>query len=95
MVVKEIVLKDLDVNKFIEEKAKELAEIVGDGVAINALSGGVDSSAVTMLGHKALGKKLKTYKLSAPPVYEGLAAAGGRLYAATIDGKLLCFGKKQ
>ncbi|NQT75406.1 MAG: ExsB family transcriptional regulator [Candidatus Omnitrophica bacterium] len=61
MAVKEIVLKDLDVTKFIEEKAKEVAGLVGDGVAINALSGGVDSSAVTMLGHKALGKRLKTY----------------------------------
>ena len=29
-------------------------------MAINALSGGVDSSTVTMLGHKALGKRLKT-----------------------------------
>ena len=34
--------------------------MVGNGVAINALSGGVDSSTVTMLGHKALGKQLKT-----------------------------------
>jgi GMP synthase (glutamine-hydrolysing) len=34
--------------------------VVGDGLAINALSGGVDSSTVTMLGHLALGKRLKT-----------------------------------
>jgi GMP synthase (glutamine-hydrolysing) len=33
---------------------------VGDGRAINALSGGVDSSTVTILGHLALGKRLKT-----------------------------------
>jgi GMP synthase (glutamine-hydrolysing) len=33
---------------------------VGNGTAINALSGGVDSSVVTMLGHRALGKKLRT-----------------------------------
>jgi GMP synthase (glutamine-hydrolysing) len=33
---------------------------VGAGIAINALSGGVDSSTVTMLGHRALGSRLKT-----------------------------------
>ena len=38
-----------------------ISETVGDGLAINALSGGVDSSAVTMLGHRALGDRLKTY----------------------------------
>lgn len=51
----------LNVKKFIEEKAKEISSEVGGGLAINALSGGVDSSAVTMLGHKALGERLKTY----------------------------------
>jgi GMP synthase (glutamine-hydrolysing) len=35
--------------------------LVGNGLAINALSGGVDSSTVTLLGHKALGERLKTY----------------------------------
>ena len=59
--VKEITLKELKPKLFIEEKAKEIKMAVGDGAAINALSGGVDSSAVTMLGHKALGPKLKTY----------------------------------
>jgi GMP synthase (glutamine-hydrolysing) len=33
---------------------------VGDGLAINALSGGVDSSVVTVLAHQALGRQLKT-----------------------------------
>ncbi|MCK4815067.1 ExsB family transcriptional regulator [bacterium] len=57
----EIKAADLNAQSFIEKKAKEIAELVGDGEAINALSGGVDSSAVTMIGHKALGSKLKTY----------------------------------
>jgi len=57
----EITLQDLNADQFIEEKVKEISSLVGSGTAINALSGGVDSSAVTMLGHKALGKKLKTY----------------------------------
>lgn len=58
---KEIKIKDLQVKQFIEEKINEISSTVGDGIAINTLSGGVDSSAVTMLGHKALGKRLKTY----------------------------------
>ncbi len=58
---KEITATELNTKDFIEEKAKELSSIVGEGEAINALSGGVDSSAVTMLGNKALGARLKTY----------------------------------
>ena len=57
----EIRAKDLSTDDFIQQKAKEIAELVGKGFAINALSGGVDSSAVTMLGHKVLAKNLKTY----------------------------------
>ena len=57
----EVTLQELNTGQFIEEKVKEISSLVGSGTAINALSGGVDSSAVTMLGHKALGKKLKTY----------------------------------
>ena len=39
------------------------------------------------------GEKIKEYELEAPPVFNGMAAAGGRLYLATIDGKVVCFGK--
>lgn len=58
--VKEITAAELDIERFIKEKVDEIKEAVGDGLAINALSGGVDSSTVTMLGHKALGEGLKT-----------------------------------
>ena len=40
------------------------------------------------------GKKLSELAIPAEPVFDGLAAAGGRLYLSTKDGKLLCFGKK-
>ncbi len=49
----------MDVQKFIEEKVKEIREKVGDEIAINALSGGIDSSTVAVLAHKALGDKVK------------------------------------
>jgi GMP synthase (glutamine-hydrolysing) len=58
--IKEITLQELNTSQFIDEKVNEIKNIVGTGTAINALSGGVDSSVVTMLGHKALGKNLKT-----------------------------------
>lgn len=61
MEIKEIRLEELDPKKFIKEKIEEIRSIVGENYAINALSGGVDSSTVTMLGHLALGEKLRTY----------------------------------
>ena len=61
MSIREIPAAELDPPKFIAEQVTQIAEMIGDGLAINALSGGVDSSAVTMLGHKAIGDRLKTY----------------------------------
>lgn len=56
----EITLEQLNEKEFIECQVKEIASRV-EGTAINALSGGVDSAVVTLLGHKALGARLKTY----------------------------------
>ncbi len=62
MNMKEISLAELDPKGFIAEQVQAIAAAVGDGgTAVNALSGGVDSSVVTLLGHRALGDRLKTY----------------------------------
>lgn len=58
--ITEVTARELNTDNFISEKVKEIKDAVGDGTAINALSGGVDSSTVTMLGHRALGGNLKT-----------------------------------
>src|SRR4030042_3806162 len=50
----------MNYRAFIEEQIASIRETVGSGIAINALSGGVDSSVVTVLGHRSLGKMLKT-----------------------------------
>ena len=58
--IKEITAQELNTENFIDEKVKEIQQVVRDGITINALSGGVDSSTVTMLGHRALGDRLKS-----------------------------------
>jgi len=58
--ITEITVQDLNTEQFIREKIDEIKSSVQEGLAINALSGGVDSSTVTMLGHRALGNRLKT-----------------------------------
>ena len=61
MKIEEIEVKNLNPQEFLQEKIEEIATLAGSGLAVNALSGGVDSSTVTILGHRALGKRLKTY----------------------------------
>jgi GMP synthase (glutamine-hydrolysing) len=59
MEIIEIPTNKLNAKEFIRQQVGAISETVGDGTAITALSGGVDSSVVTMLGHMALGKRLK------------------------------------
>jgi len=58
--IQEVKAQGLDAQGFVAEKVEEIRAAVGEGRAINALSGGVDSSTVTMLGHRALGERLRT-----------------------------------
>ena len=50
----------MDCKKFTEEQITHIKNTVGKEKAINALSGGVDSSLVTVLGHRALNNQLRT-----------------------------------
>ncbi len=61
----------MDYQKFIADQIAEIKNTVGDAVAINALSGGVDSSTVTVLGHRAVGDRLKTVFIDNALMREG------------------------
>jgi GMP synthase (glutamine-hydrolysing) len=61
----------MDCKKFVEEQIAQIKRTVGDAKAINALSGGVDSSLVTILGHRALGDRLKTVFIDSAVMRQG------------------------
>jgi len=48
--------------------------------------------ALLMAVSKQEGKTLAAYRLDWPPVFDGLIAADGRLFMATMDGQVLCLG---
>ena len=52
-----------------------------------------DPDALLLALSAADGSELARYPLESPPVLDGMAAANGRLYLATEDGRLLCMGK--
>lgn len=61
----------MDCKEFVEEQIAQIKQTVGDAKAINALSGGVDSSLVTVIGHRALGDRLKTVFVDSALMREG------------------------
>lgn len=71
MKIEEIKINDLRTDEFIKQQVEEISTVVGNCLAINALSGGVDSSVVTMIGQKALGERLKTYFIDSGLMREG------------------------
>ncbi|MDP7288669.1 MAG: class I SAM-dependent methyltransferase [Phycisphaerae bacterium] len=40
------------------------------------------------------GKTLNKIALTSPPVWDGMAVSDGRIYLATMDGQISCYGKK-
>jgi len=62
----------------------------GDEPTFNA-----DSPAVLMAFGAEDGQDLSRHKLSAQPVFDGMAAAYGRLYLAGTDGSVQCYGSSE
>jgi GMP synthase (glutamine-hydrolysing) len=68
-------------QEFLEQQVISIRKSVGSGLAINALSGGVDSSVVTVLGHRALGDRLKTVFIENGLMREGEPERVARIFA--------------
>jgi len=49
---------------------------------------------VLWVASAADGQKLAEYKLDGLPVFDGMAAANGRLYLTMTDGRVLCYGAR-
>ncbi|HOK06221.1 MAG TPA: ATP-binding protein [Syntrophales bacterium] len=80
--IKEIRVTELDPEGFIAASVEDIRRTVGDGRAVTALSGGVDSSVVTVLGHRALGDRLRVVFVENGLMREGEAAEVVRFFAA-------------
>lgn len=61
MPTEEITLAALNCEEFIAKQVAAIRQAAGDKRAISALSGGVDSAVVTLLGHRALGDRLDVF----------------------------------
>ena len=79
MNIEELKIEDLDAENFVKQQVEAISSAVSDGLAINALSGGVDSSVVTLIAHRALGDRLKTYFID-----NGLMREGEPEYVVSI-----------
>jgi len=72
----------MDYQQFVDEQIRSIRAAVDGHTAINALSGGVDSSVVTVLGFKALGNRLKTVFIDNALMREGEPEAVVQAFAA-------------
>ena len=71
----------MDYSQFVEDQIASIQKTVGSAKAINALSGGVDSSTVTVLGHRAIGQQLKTVFVDNALMREGEPQRVVKLFA--------------
>ncbi len=78
----------MDVKEFIDQKVEEIKTTVGSEKAISALSGGVDSSACTVLAHWAIRDNLKVIFIDDGLMREGEPQEVQKIFAdlgITVD----------
>lgn len=80
-------------REFVNEAVKEIRRIVGDGKAVVGLSGGIDSSTVTALAAKAIGKQLTAvfvdhgFMRHSEPTFVRDVFSGFRINFVLVDAK--------
>ena len=66
-------------------------DIDGNGLSgLKALEQKRDGSLIALSADN--GTQLAELALESPPVFDGMAAANGKLYISTLNGKVLCMG---
>jgi len=41
------------------------------------------------------GEKMASFELDSPPIFDGMIAAGGRLFLSTMDGRVVCLAHEE
>ena len=79
---------------FVAGPADTVTEIPHDPAGVDPLAEALDAShgGVLLAVSAADGKTLARHELTSPPVFDGMAAADGRLYLSTKNGQVVCMG---
>ena len=77
-------------KSFIAEEVKRISSIVGSGMAVSALSGGVDSSVSTALVHRAVGRRQVSIFVDNGLLRKGEAERVKSVFRKKFGGRLLC-----
>ncbi len=83
----------IDEEYAFERMAQKDPAIYKDLAAQDAALDGKSGGSVLAV-NTAKGEIAGSVKIDSPPVWDGMAVAQGRLYVASVDGKLTCYGRK-
>jgi hypothetical protein len=74
--------------------ADKVTEVPHEPAAVDPLAEALETrrGGRLLVVSAADGKTLADHELESPPVFDGMAAAQGRLYLATKGGRLVCMG---
>ena len=75
---------------------------IGSGLAWNLWSfwifrliGGLASGSLLWIASAMTGNKVAEYRLTSPPVHDGMALAAGRVYLSLTNGSIICMSPDQ